>query len=278
VVEKSNLYKYSEMKDYFSYFTDEDLRIHKLRLKASTKLEFNDYFSFQNLKAVGNDILLIGEGFEETSRSTANNDYFNGYQYNLSFFAKFDKNAELIFFGIDHALKDGTLREVISPFHLNELLMICQDRDIKEIVTLQLEGGHQDHDIVSMLAEELAFRLSLDLFTYPAYRALHKRYPLYAVMSSPNKSTEKKNLPILLRLHFTKQSFILMKNYGSQLSTWIGLGPFIIAKYLFGNPSFNLRASTPRTIQEVPSLLLYVNRKKVQPLNYEIFRKEISNW
>jgi hypothetical protein len=69
-----------------------------------------------------------------------------------------------------------------------------------------------------------------------------------------------------------------MKNYGSQLSTWIGLGPFIIAKYLFGNPSFNLRASTPRTIQEVPSLLLYVNRKKVQPLNYEIFRKEISNW
>jgi hypothetical protein len=189
-----------------------------------------------------------------------------------------DKNAELIFFGTDHALKDGTLREVISPFHLSELIQICQKHDIKEIVSLQLEGGHQDHDIVSMLAEELAFRLSLDLFTYPAYRALHKRYPIYAVMSSSHKSTEKKNLPILLRLRYTKQSFILMKNYGSQLSTWIGLGPFVIVKYLIGNPSFNLRSSTSRTTQEVPSMLLYANRKKVQPLSYESFRKEISNW
>lgn len=189
-----------------------------------------------------------------------------------------DKNAELIFFGIDHTLKDGTLREVISPFHLSELLMICQNRDIKEIVTLQLEGGHQDHDIVSMLAEELAFRLSLDLFTYPAYRALHKRFPLYAVMSSLHESIEKKKFPILLRLHFTKQSLILMKNYGSQFSTWIGLGPFVIFKYLIGNLSFNLRSSTSRTTQEVPKLLLYVNRKKVQPLDYESFRKEISTW
>jgi hypothetical protein len=121
VVEKSNLYKYSEMKDYFSYFTDEDLRIHKLRLKASTKLEFNDYFSFQNLKAVGNDILLIGEGFEETSRSTANNDYFNGYQYNLSFFAKFDKNAELIW--------TKTKREKFdyAPMHSNCFLEVNVD-------------------------------------------------------------------------------------------------------------------------------------------------------
>ena len=189
-----------------------------------------------------------------------------------------DKNAELIFFGTNHSLKDGTLWEEISPFHLSELIKICENRDIKEIVTLQLEGGHQDHDIVSMLAEELAFRLSLDLFTYPAYRALHKRYPIYAVMSSSHKSTEKKNLPILLRLRYTKQSFILMKNYGSQLSTWIGLGPFVIVKYLIGNPSFNLRSSTSRTTQEVPSMLLYANRKKVQPLSYESFRKEISNW
>jgi hypothetical protein len=189
-----------------------------------------------------------------------------------------DKNAELIFFGTDHALKDGTLREVCSPLHLSELIKICQKRDIKEIVSLQLEGGHQDHDIVSMLAEELAFRLSLDLYTFPAYRALHKRYPVYAVMSSPHNSREKRNLSIVLRLRFTKQSFILMKNYGSQLSTWLGLGPFVILKYLIGNPSFNLHSSSSKTAQRFPKKLLYANRKKVQPLDYEIFRKEISNW
>lgn len=189
-----------------------------------------------------------------------------------------DKTAELIFFGTEHTLKDGTLREEFGPFHLSELINICLKRDIKEIVSLQLEGGHQDHDIVSMLAEEIAFRLSLDLYTFPAYRALHNKYPIYAVMSSPHKSNEKKSLSIGLRLRFAKQSLILMKYYGSQLSTWIGLGPFVIVKYLIGNPSFNLRSSTSKETQEVPSMLLYANRKKAQPLSYESFRKMISNW
>ncbi len=189
-----------------------------------------------------------------------------------------DKNAELIFFGTDHALKDGTLRKEIGPFYFSELIKICQNRDINEIVTLQLEGGHQDHDIVSMLAEELAFRLSLDLYTYPAYRALHNRYPVYAVMSSPDKSTKKMSLSIVSRLRFTKQSFILMKIYSSQLTTWIGLGPFVIVRYLIGNPSFSLQSSTSKTAQGFPNKLLYANRKKVQPLDYESFRKEISNW
>lgn len=189
-----------------------------------------------------------------------------------------DQNAELIFFGTDHALKDGTLREEITPFHLSELTKICQKRDINEIVTLQLEGGHQDHDIVSMLAEELALRLSLDLYTFPAYRALHKKYPVYAVMSSSHKSTEKKSLSIVVRLRFAKQSLILMKNYGSQLSTWIGLGPFVIFKYLIGNPSFNLQPSTSRATQGFPTRLLYANRKNAQPLDYESFRKGISKW
>ena len=189
-----------------------------------------------------------------------------------------DENAELIFFGTDHALKDGALREEISLVHLNELIEICQNRDINEIVTLQLEGGHQDHDIVSMLAEELSIRLSLDLFTFPAYRALHQMYPVYTVMSSPNKSIEKKSPSIVLRLRFTKQAFILMKNYRSQLSTWIGLGPFVILKYLIGNPIFFQHSSTSRIAQRAPSKLLYANRKKVQPIDYEGFRREISNW
>ncbi len=189
-----------------------------------------------------------------------------------------DKNAELIFFGTDHALKDGALREEISLVHLNELIEICQNREINEIVTLQLEGGHQDHDIVSMLAEELAVRLSLDFFTFPAYRALHKRCPLYAVMSSPHKSLEKKSPPIVLRLRFTKQAFIIMKNYRSQLFTWMGLGPFVILKYLIGKPNFIQQSSTSRITQKTPSKLLYANRKKVQPIDYEGFRAEISNW
>ena len=189
-----------------------------------------------------------------------------------------DKNAELIFFGTDRGLKDGALREEISLVHLNELIEICQNRDINEIVTLQLEGGHQDHDIVSMLAEEISVRLSLDLFIFPAYRALHKRYPIYAVMSPTYKLIEEKSSSLVSRLHFTNQAFRLMKNYRSQLSTWVGLGPFVILKYLIGNPNFIHQSSISKSAQDIPSKLLYANRQKVQPIDYEGFRKEISSW
>jgi hypothetical protein len=192
--------------------------------------------------------------------------------------SEIDKNAELIFFGTDHALRDGALREEINLFHLNELIKICQNRDINEIVTLQLEGGHQDHDIVSMLAEELSSRLSLNLIMFPAYRALHKMYPVYAVMSPTQKLIEKSGLSMVLRLNFTKQAFILMKNYRSQLSTWIGLGPFVLLKYLIGNPNFIQQSSLSKSTQDSPSKLLYVNRKKGQPIDYEGFRKQISSW
>lgn len=189
-----------------------------------------------------------------------------------------DKNAEVIFFGTNHDLKDGALREEIGLFHFKELIEICQNYNIYEIVTLQLEGGHQDHDIVSMLAEELSIRLSLDFVTFPAYRALLKKYPAYAVMSSTQKLSNRNKSSIVLRLRLTKQAFILMKNYRSQLSTWLALGPFIIMKYLIGNPNFIRHTSISRRTQDVPSKLLYANRKKVQTIDYESFRREISSW
>jgi hypothetical protein len=161
---------------------------------------------------------------------------------------------------------------------LNELITICQNRNINEIVTLQLEGGHKDHDVVSMLAEEIASRLSLDLITFPAYRALHKKYPFYAVMSSTQKSKERSKLSMVLRVRIAKQAFILMKNYNSQLTTWLGLGIFIILRYLVGKPTFIIHSKLWNKNQVIPSKLLYLNRNKEQGIDYESFRKEISCW
>lgn len=189
-----------------------------------------------------------------------------------------DRNATLIFFGTDHALEDGALRGAITPVHLNELIEICQNQAIDEIVTLHLEGGHQDHDIVSILAEEISLRLSIDLLTFPAYRALHENYPFYSVMSSTGESSEKFYYSILERTLMAKQAFNLMKLYRTQLTTWVGLGPFVIIKYLFGRPSFVLHLSKTKVVQSFPRKLLYVNRKKALPIDYESFRKTISNW
>jgi LmbE family N-acetylglucosaminyl deacetylase len=192
--------------------------------------------------------------------------------------SEIDRRAELIFFGTDHSLKDGALRREINFFHLNELIAICQNRNINEIVTLQLEGGHQDHDVVSMLAEEICLRLSLDLITFPAYRALHKKYPFYAVMSSTHKSKEKFKLSMTLRFQIAKQAFIIMKNYKSQLTTWLGLGIFVILRYSVGKPTFIRHSKLWKNKQVIPTKFLYLNRNKDQGINYEGFRKEISYW
>lgn len=189
--------------------------------------------------------------------------------------SRIDRNAELIFFGTQHSLGDGELQNQLNHSHLHELISICQVRKINEIVTPQLEGGHQDHDITSMLAEELSRRLSLRLIVFPGYRALHKRFPVYAVMSSWIKLESRKSLPVATRIRLANQSLILMKRYGSQLTTWIGLGPFVILKYLLGSPSY---LSLSDRQQELPEKLLYANRKKREKIDYEGFRKELSSW
>jgi len=191
---------------------------------------------------------------------------------------KIDGTAELIFFGTDHALKDGELQSQINIAHLDELICICRERKINEIVTLQLEGGHQDHDITSMLAEELSVRLSLKLVAFPAYRALHKTFPFYTVMSPISKVIEKNSLSLVKRMQLARQSYRLMKNYKTQIITWVGLGPFVILKYLFGRPAQLILIDTQRENQELPKKFLYAIRKKNQKINYVAFRKEISNW
>ena len=192
--------------------------------------------------------------------------------------SKIDGNAELIFFGTEHSIKDGDLLAQLSESHLAELLSTCRSRKVSEIVTLQLEGGHQDHDVTSLFAEELARRLSLEVILFPAYRALHSKNSSYAVMSSRVKSLDTIPRKAVVRLHDTKKAFAVMRIYRSQLLTWVGLGPFVLLKYLFGKPAFLKQASTKSSAQEFPSKLLYANRKKSEALNYAEIRQKMSIW
>ena len=189
-----------------------------------------------------------------------------------------DGNAELIFFGTDNALPDGMLENEIGDSHLHQLISICKNRDIDEIVSLQLEGGHQDHDITSLFAEELSKRLALNLVVFPAYRALHEKFPFYAVMNSTTKVLTVRTFSWTRRIQFTRLALRLMKSYKSQISTWIGLGPFVILKYLFGKPNFLSLNELENTSQEIPKKILYANRKTHSVIDYEKFRKKISSW
>lgn len=189
-----------------------------------------------------------------------------------------DTNAEIIFFGTHHNLRDGELAQQIDILHFRELVLICQNRGIEEIVALQLEGGHQDHDIVSILAETLSKRLKIDLITFPAYRTTSNKFPFYVVMSSSLNMTRESRHSLTSRKFLIIQAFKLMKYYKSQLTTWIGLGPFVIFKYFFGNLSFIKQNGTSIRPQDNPNKLLYENRKKQIAIDYHYYRKKIANW
>ncbi|CAN2228663.1 N-acetylglucosaminyl phosphatidylinositol deacetylase-related [Candidatus Nanopelagicaceae bacterium] len=189
-----------------------------------------------------------------------------------------DQNAELIFFGTQFGLKDGELQKQINDSHLRDLVAICRKQKINKIITLQLEGGHQDHDITSLLAEELSNRLNVELVAFPAYRAIHQRFPIYAVMSSSSRLVEKNVTSIGSRIRYAKQSITLIKTYRTQVTTWVGLGPFVILKYLFGSLTFLPQSMPEQTRQEFPKRLLYANRKKSNAIDYANFQKEISGW
>ena len=189
-----------------------------------------------------------------------------------------DGNAELIFFGTDNSLSDGNLANEIGYSHFHQLISICKDRDIDEIMTLQLEGGHQDHDITSLLAEELSKRLLLSLVVFPAYRALHEKFPIYAVMNLTTKVPAVKSFSWTRRIQLAGLALRLMKGYKSQIITWIGLGPFVVLKYLFGKPSFLIWNELEKASQENPKKFLYLNRKMHFLIDYENFRKKISSW
>jgi len=189
-----------------------------------------------------------------------------------------DKSALLIFFGEKFAIRDGALAETLNGAHLMELISICRTQGITEIATLQLEGGHQDHDVTSMLAEELSHRLSIGLLTFPAYRAIHGRLPIYSVMSLGRNVSRRRINPPMKRLKFAIQSIDLMNIYRSQNKTWIGLGPFVFLKYLLGQPSYLVHNVSNKEIQKLPTKILYLNRHQHELIDYENFRERMSGW
>jgi hypothetical protein len=224
--------------------------------------------SMSNIVVYLSDGVRDGASFDSLTRVAEAKESWN----------EIDKNAELIFFGTDYSLRDGGLQNQMNAEHLRSLISICQNRNVDEIVTLQLEGGHQDHDFTSLIAEELCKRLSLNFIAYPAYRALHNKFPIYTVMSSASILATKNSHNVLSRVRLAIKSIHLMKRYRSQITTWIGLGPFVVFQYLLGGHTYIELPATKSEIQEIPTKLLYFNRNKQEKIEYESLRKDISGW
>tara|TARA_B100000768_G_scaffold182020_1_gene208494 strand:- start:7075 stop:7824 length:750 start_codon:yes stop_codon:yes gene_type:complete len=132
------------------------------------------------------------------------------------------------FFKVD----DLKLLDAASDIH-NFLTTFINKHNIKQIVTLNFEGGHPDHDSLALIVKKISdSNKQLNCFFVPAYNS--RRSLLFPVsVFRPLKSQQ---------LHFYKEkhnlfvwidAFFIALEYQSERSAFMKLMPFIIFNIFF---------------------------------------------
>lgn len=186
--------------------------------------------------------------------------------------------VKISFLGDKFELTDGDLHGTFDATSFSDLLILSKTYPYDEIVSLTLEGGHQDHDITSLIAERIAMLLGIPLRTFPTYRGLKNRWPLYTVMTSGDNGTQELQLMLSKRINLAVTALRMISKYKSQTKTWLGLTPFIVLKYLRGGISYKEHLKIESWVQQDPKTFLYFNRNKNQILDYNSFRDKLMSF
>ncbi len=142
------------------------------------------------------------------------------------FFNRFQK-LETVF--LEPEVRDGVIYTDFSIENLNFLGEVIDRVKPDELITLNYEGGHQDHDAVEVISRILSNTKGLKMITCPAYSSVAFSQKVFIVMKS-EKRQEKIEVKRLSNLYV---AFRIMAIYKSQYKTWVGLAPFIVMKYAF---------------------------------------------
>jgi len=168
----------------------------------------------------------------------------------------------VIFLGGDHGIPDGKLSA-----HLDEVfsrLLACLELVIADAIHLYIpawEGGHQDHDAAHLVGLALMKHKNLDkdVWQFSLYHGRSLPGILFKVLSPLKENGPSELIPSSLNERIRFLRFIF--SYRSQLKTWIGLGPFVAFKLLFGRGQFRQPVSRDRCFERPhPGRLLYEKR------------------
>lgn len=136
----------------------------------------------------------------------------------------------IILLGNKFHAQDGSLLNYLSKYYEELSLMFNQQIGQLEIVCPAYEGGHQDHDAISLLARALAKKWNaplVEFFLYHGYGTFGKLYYVGAHFMAKKKQSFKYNFRDYINLF--KVPFI----YKSQKGALLGLWPFLVFKSIF---------------------------------------------
>jgi LmbE family N-acetylglucosaminyl deacetylase len=174
--------------------------------------------------------------------------------------------ADVLFAGDQLGIADATLPRHMAAAGAWLARWLGAFDNVDLICAPAWEGGHHDHDALHFLTARTAHALGLGaaLRQYALYNAWRCPPPLFRVLSplALNGPVERHALSWGARLRYLR----LCLQYPSQLTTWIGLFPFVLLHYA-------LRGE--QTLQPV-ALERLAQRPHAGPLYYE--RRGFYTW
>jgi LmbE family N-acetylglucosaminyl deacetylase len=162
---------------------------------------------------------------------------YSEFNKSISYLKKIGVQSEIILFDSAEKVRDGFLHEDFTINMLVELLNLVKSLDPETIVAPAFEGGHQDHDSVSLLSVFLSESIKAALIHFSTYRSTSNFLPTFTVM---NPTVRGYHLDFR-RVRTFIMALRLIGIYRSQIGTFIFLGLPILVRYLaktwytFGN-------------------------------------------
>lgn len=153
------------------------------------------------------------------------------------------------FIGSEMKVPDGDLMSHLETLHGWISALIARSGGLASLHMPAWEGGHQDHDAAHLLGVALAREQSVlpKAWQFPYYHGLNLPGILFRTLSplAPNGAVQRDRIGFGQRLRYLGH----LTRYRSQLTTWIGLGPFFVLHYLFSGTQVRQPVSVARVFQ-----------------------------
>lgn len=153
------------------------------------------------------------------------------------------------FLGSEMKVPDGDLMSHLDALHGRVAELIARHGGVASIHMPAWEGGHQDHDAAHLLGVALASEQDVmpKAWQFPYYHGRNLPGILFRTLSplAPNGPVQRDRIGFGQRLRYLGY----LTRYRSQLTTWIGLGPFFVLHYLFSGTQVRQPISRERVFQ-----------------------------
>jgi hypothetical protein len=157
-----------------------------------------------------------------------------------------------------HPCHDGHVDSKYSITRFQDLMNLVSRISPNELVTSFYEGGHQDHDSAAVLGYLLSIEMKIPLLMFSTYRKSNNIFIPFLVMPP----LEKASIFSFDRVAVVRAFVSLLNIYRSQRKTWIGLGVFVLFRYLKGKTS-SFKLATTRIDLEL-SEAFYESRNRAK--------------